>query len=229
MQHFFDEEDWTEHFHQPLSIEAFGQFNPLEELAPHLHPHRKDSWAIIGAVGKPAAMQIYNQMLEPKEEHPFFNIIWSSSSRLKHKIFLWLVAHCRINTRALLLRKGMHLDDPFCPNCNQKSEETTMHLLWDYNFAQDCWNSSIPNRQRSTSIYEDTSLAISELPKHFAAEIIILGCWNIWIQRNGKVFRAIQQSIQSWRFHLKQDLKLLKHKIMHKFELSFSQWIDNNL
>ena len=49
---FFEEQDWTEHFHLPLSIEAFGQFNQIEELA-HLYLHRKDSRNIIGAVGKP--------------------------------------------------------------------------------------------------------------------------------------------------------------------------------
>ena len=110
------------------------------------------------------------------------------------------MAHCRINTRALLQRKGMHLDDPHCPVWNQKAEETTMHLLWDCNFAQDCWNFLIPNRQRGTSIYEDTILAIKHIPKQFAAEIIILGCWNIRIQRNGKVLRGQQPTLQAWRY-----------------------------
>ena len=91
----------------------------------------------------------------------------------------------------------MHLDDLYCPVCNQKAEETNMHLLWGCNFAQECWNSLIPNRQRGTSIYKDTILAIKHIPKQFAAEIIILGCWNMWIQRNGKVFRAQPPTLQA--------------------------------
>ena len=176
-----------------------------------------------------SAIQIYNLLLDPHDEHPFFSLIWNSSSRLKHKIFFWLVAHCRINTRALLLRKGMQLEDIHCPNCNQQAEETTMHLLWDCNFAQDCWNSLLPLRKRGTSVYEDTILASTLLPKQFAIEILILGCWNIWIQRNNKILRAIPQSIQSWRFYLKQDLKLLKHKIKSKFEARLDQWTSNHL
>lgn len=141
-----------------------------------------------------------------EEGHPIFKLIWNSSSRLKHKIFFWLVAHCRINTRELLKRKGMHLDNPFCPNCNQMALETTMHLLWDCNFAHECWNTLIPGKRRGTSVYEETIFAMELLPKHFATEIAILGCWNIWTQRNGKIFRAQDQSIQAWRFYLKQDL-----------------------
>ena len=226
---FFQEENWIDQFHLPLSVEAFEEFNQLPSLAPTLDPQVKDRWNIIGASGRPSSILIYNLLLDNHEEHPFFSLIWDSSSRLKHKIFFWLVAHCRINTRALLLRKGMHLDDIFCPNCNQQAEETPMHLLWDCSFAQDCWNSLIPNRRRGTSVYEDTILATQLLPKQFVVEILILGCWNIWIQRNNFVFRALPHSIQSWRYHLKNDLKLLRHKIKQKFTVRFSQWIDHNL
>ena len=72
-------------------------------------------------------------------------------------------------------------------------------------------------------------MALNLLRKQFAVEIIILGCWNIWLQRNGKVFRTIPQSIQSWQFHIKQDLKLLRHRIKQKSEARLSQWIDHNL
>lgn len=91
------------------------------------------------------------------------------SSRLNHKIFFWLVAHCRINTRSLLQRKGMQLENPYCPLCNQNAEETPLHLLWDCAFAQECWNTLIPNKRRGTSLYEETLLAIEQLPKAFAS------------------------------------------------------------
>ena len=173
VQTFFGETDWTKHFHLPLSVEAHGEFIQLQILQPTLLPTTPDKWTVIGSSGKISAIQIYNLLLDPHDEHPFFSIIWKSSSRLKYKIFFWLVAHCRINTRALLLRKGMHLDDIHYPNSNQQAEETTMHLLWDCNFAQDCWNSLLPLRKRGTSVYEDTVLASTLLPKHFAIEIII--------------------------------------------------------
>uniref|UniRef100_A0A8I6WTP3 Reverse transcriptase zinc-binding domain-containing protein n=1 Tax=Hordeum vulgare subsp. vulgare TaxID=112509 RepID=A0A8I6WTP3_HORVV len=72
----------------------------------------------------------------------------------------------------------MHLDDPFCPLCNQNAEETDLHLLWDCVFAQDCWKSVIPNKKRGTSLYVKTLLAIEQLPNAFAKAIVILGCWT---------------------------------------------------
>lgn len=143
--------------------------------------------------------------MENAEEHPIFRLIWKSKSRLKHKIFFWLAAHERINTRALLKRKGMHLENPFCPNCNQNVEETVMHLFWDCNFAQDCWHSLLPRKKRGTYVYEELMQTAEQLPRKFSTEIAILGCWNILIQINGRVFREQQQTLQAWRYFLKQD------------------------
>lgn len=91
-----------------------------------------------------------------------------------------------------------------------------MHLLWDCDFAQDSWKSLIPNKKRDTSVYEDTMLAMDQLPKSFSMEIVTLDCWNIWIQRNGRVFRDVQPTIQAWRYFFKADLKLLQFKIKEK-------------
>lgn len=114
---------WTEHFHLPLSNQAFNQFTQLEEIIPELHHSDKDKWICNGQASKYSSMLMYNHLMGENEGHPIFKLIWNSSSRLKHKIFFWLVVHCRINTRSLLRRKGMHLDSPFCPNCNQNAEE----------------------------------------------------------------------------------------------------------
>ncbi|KAI4966763.1 hypothetical protein ZWY2020_036986 [Hordeum vulgare] len=122
----------------------------------------------------------------------------------------------------------MHLDNPYCPFGNQNAEETDLHLLWGSGFAQDSWNSLIPNKKRGTFLYGETLLAIDQLPNAFAPEIVILGCWSIWNQRNDKIFRGIQQTIQSWRFHFKQDLKLLQHKIKQKHSKEFKLWLHNN-
>lgn len=56
-------------------------------------------------------------------------------------------------------------------------------------FAQACWDTLIPSRRRGASIYEGTILALATLPKDFSMEIVILRCWNIWIQMNGKGFK----------------------------------------
>lgn len=228
VQQFCETSDRTEHFHLPLSTEAFNQLNLLESLIPQLTHTAKDQWS-HGGHQNYSSIQIYNSLITNTEEHPVFKLIWKSKSRLKHKIFFWLAVHERINTRALLQRKGMHLENPFCPNCNQNAEETVMHLLWGCNFAQDCWNSLLPGKRRGTSLYEELILASEQLPNKLSTEIIIVGCWNIWTQRNGKIFRGHPQTIQGWRFFFKQDLNLLHFKIKEKHIQHFRQWISNNL
>lgn len=206
MHNFHLPQDLTVHFHLPMSTIAYEQYNLLLEILPQIDANGKDIWISNGVANKYSSMSMYNKLMGDEEGHPFFKMIWSSSSKLKHKIFLWLVAHCRINTRSLLQRKGMHLDDTSCPNCNQGAEETPMHLFWDCHFAQECWNTIIPGRKRGTSIFEDINLAKLHLPKQFASEIVMLGCWNLWTQRNDKIFGQQQQSVQAWRFFFKKIL-----------------------
>ncbi|KAI5006751.1 hypothetical protein ZWY2020_033994 [Hordeum vulgare] len=122
----------------------------------------------------------------------------------------------------------MQINSVHYPNCNQQDEETTLHLLWDCNFSQQCWDTLISNRRKGTSIYEESILAAEHLPKQFSTQIIILGCWNSCQQRNGTIFKGVPHTIQSWRFHLKEDLFLLQYKIRDKRSHSFKHWLQNN-
>lgn len=76
-----------------------------------------------------------------------------------------------------------------------------------------------------TSVYEDSMLAMETFPKPFGMDIVILGCWNIWLQRNGKIFRNVVPFIPSWRHAFKEGLLLLKWKIKDKHAALFQ--VDN--
>jgi len=89
--------------------------------------------------------------------------------------------------------------------------------------------SIIPFKQRGNSVYEETMLSMYQLPQEFGLEIIILGCWNIWIQRNGKVFRHEKATIQGWRRNLIQDLKLLLIRMKEGFKPKLQEWMDQQL
>lgn len=60
-------------------------------------------------------------------------------------------------------------------------------------------------------------------------EIVIQGCWNIWIKRNGKVFRNEVPSVNCWKFKLKQGLKLLEHRIKANHLVALQGWIGTHL
>lgn len=95
-------------------------------------------------------------------------------------------------------------------------------------YAQRCWGSLIPNKKRGTSVFEETMLAKAELPPHFGLEIVMLGCWSIWIQRNGIVFRNIQPTLHNWRFTLREELQLLQIKIKSKYSAELQHWITHS-
>lgn len=44
IQRFSAAIDWSEHFHLPLSNQAFNQFTKLEDIIPELHHSEKDKW-----------------------------------------------------------------------------------------------------------------------------------------------------------------------------------------
>ena len=85
-------------------------------------------------------------------------------------------------------------------------EETIHHLFWDCRFALSCWDAICQGKRRGFSVLEESVLAMQSLPKYIAMDIVILGCWNIWMQRNGKIFNDIRPSLNSWRHMLKHDL-----------------------
>ena len=72
--------------------------------------------------------------------------------------------------------------------CQEHVEETSIHLHWDCQFTLSCWDNIALNRHRGTSAFDDIIFLKQVFPPHIAIDIVIMGCWNIWMQRNGKIF-----------------------------------------
>ena len=66
------------------------------------------------------------------------------------------------------------------------------------------------------SFYEDLVLALEKLPAPIAMDVIILGCWNIWSKRNGKIFRMEVPTLSTHTFLVKKDLLRLGHRVKSK-------------
>lgn len=75
----------------------------------------------------------------------------------------------------------------------------------------------------------DVLLAHQNLPKAIAMDILILGCWSIWNQRNGKVFRREVTCRNSWKYMLKKDFSLLAHRTKQKHVTALKDWISSHL
>jgi hypothetical protein len=74
-------------------------------------------------------MQGYSQIIGILEASPIFQWMWKSFVHGRHKLFFWLLLHGRLNTRNLLKRKNMNLQDYNYVLCSRREEEDLMHLL----------------------------------------------------------------------------------------------------
>jgi hypothetical protein len=123
--------------------------------------------------------------------------------------FFWLVLKDRLSTRALLRRKGMHLEDYDCVFCTLHIEEDLIHMLFHCPFAMACWyslNVLLPNSEDISTILESIR---DQLRVTFFMEIIVTMCWAIWIMRNDIIFRNLAHSVQRCKGVFRQEFALV--------------------
>lgn len=219
-----------ENFHTPLPIQAFKQFEELRSYTQTIQlSANRDRWIFSWENSNYTPMKMYKSITTGEPADPIFKRFWKNATMLKFKIFFWLLLYDRVNTRNLLHRKSFHLPTYSCELCQDNMEETTLHLFWDCPFALACWDSIVSHRNRRISSHDEIMFISQTLPSPIAMEITIMGCWHIWMQRNGKLFKAQTPSVLSWRTLLRKDLLLLKHRIKHKFQDQLNNWIEQHL
>jgi hypothetical protein len=74
-----------------------------------------------------------------KEVHAALRWIWKSSCQLKHNFFQMLLKD-KLDTRDLLRRKNMVLQDYGCAIGGAGLDETLEHLFLKCSFATQCWS-----------------------------------------------------------------------------------------
>ena len=164
------------------------------------------------------------------------NLIWlkidtepAYSFVSKQKCFVSLCKSVSCSHPTDVYRKSMHLPSYSCPLCNTGTIKSILHLFWDYPFSMGYWGSINLTKTRGTSFPEECELAFVSLPRQIALNIIIMGCWNIWKQRNELIFNSARPSIGSWKQRLKNDLTIVGYRIKTKHEPILKEWIDLNL
>ena len=97
----------------------------------------------------------------------------------------------------------MYLEDYNYALCSDATEETVVHLFWDCQFARRCWHFIVPNKLRAISVYDEIHLSMNHLTTDITMDIVIVGCWDIWMSRNDKIFRRAAPSVDTWKHYLK--------------------------
>jgi hypothetical protein len=129
-------------FNLPLSEQASRE---LEELQTQLQelPYdsdAKDKWQPIWG-NTYTAKKFYNHVFSIVEAHPVFRVMWKAKCTPRIKFFIWLILVDRLNTKSMLQRRHLNVqDNTLCIMCDLREEETTEHLFFQCPFARNCWN-----------------------------------------------------------------------------------------
>lgn len=183
------------------------------------------NWGHTGYSRKKA----YSILIGNTEASPLFPWLWASSNLGKHKFFFWLLIKDRLNTRNLLRRKNMELDDYNCVLCNASHEETSFHLFFECAFSQACWNTIPVNWNMNLPPLDKVIDARTDFGSPLFREIFITACWAIWTTRNAIIFDNGQINVNLWNRQFKEELGLVCTKVKPTRQASLSLWRDSYL
>lgn len=132
-----------EGFHMPLSTQSREEIQELQLLTASMTPvpERKDIWTCSWGA-KYSARKFYAFYLKDVEADEVFRWIWKSRCTMKIKMFAWLLAADRINTRNMIKRRHWNVSGGFnYALCDAAIEETVEHLFFDCPFSISYWAS----------------------------------------------------------------------------------------
>jgi len=213
----------------PLSQQAAGQLEEIETMLGDRDwdENTQDAWSYSWGNSKYSSKKVYNLLMGSSEVSPLFSWLWASCTLGKHKFFFWLLIRDRLNTRNLLRRKNMDIDDYSCVLCNGGHEETSFHLFFECSFSQSCW-SSIPITWNlnlpSLGMVID---ARSSFGNVIFREIFITACWVIWTSRNAVIFDNAQADINLWKRNFREELGQVCTKAKPSKQVLLNSWRDS--
>lgn len=223
---FFTQQEENSLFSLPLSLTAANQLSEITNIIQNFDwdSALEDSWTYYWGLNKYQAKKAYSNLIGFTQASPFFKWLWASSNLGHHKFFFWLLIRDRLNTRNLLRRKNMVLDNYHCVLCHLRCEETCFHLFFDCPFSRDCWSTMSINWDTNLSPLDMMIQARQNFGSPIFREIIITACWIIWTTRNGVIFNSGQINLNQWKRRFKDELGLVCNKSKNQRQLLLQAW-----
>ena len=119
----------------------------------------------------------------------------------------------------------MFLPSYDCVCCHLGMEETLSHLFFDCPFALACC------ARLNILIMGNSSVQILEAMKDqinlpFSMDIIIIFCWNLWMQRNDFIFQRGQPSPQRCFQLFKKDFAIVILRAKARYKDHMLEWLE---
>ncbi|XP_073360718.1 uncharacterized protein [Aegilops tauschii subsp. strangulata] len=199
---FLDSHDMFQHFHLPLSSQAFDDLTTLQSLlgGHNRAPGSKDIWFWNETAKGYSPKLFYSHTFASESFNPLTSWIWKSSCTMKIKVFAWMLIMDRLNTKDMVERRHWHLEDGVnCVLCPLQTRETRDHLFFNCNFSVRVWNYLQIDWSSGDSMADLVINTSRSFRKPFFTEVVFIACWNIWILRNAKpgVFKVNVASVKA--------------------------------
>lgn len=142
------------------------------------------------------------------------NAIWGAWAEGKHRLFAWLLVQSKVLTADKLLARNWPCN-PLCSLCDQV-QETAQHSALHCVFAKEVWllvanwtNGLVQVPKDGIHIEDWWNSELSGLPKQMKrnkAAAIIYTVWNVWKERNRRVFESASLSPARVFSVIKEDM-----------------------
>jgi hypothetical protein len=198
-----ENDHWLMDLRGRISIDLLFDFVSLRQIVRGctLDPDIEDTFRWKSTSGSYSASSAYTLQFEETQQSPLRHI-WPAWAPPKCKFFFWLLLQRRVFTADRLLRFGMP-NQYFCPLC-RRNLETPAHLFAECPWAREVWDRTAglfacPAIRQPDGDDRALSWAVSKLAgsDRRAASLTILVAWEIWRERNRRVFCNKEMSVPS--------------------------------
>jgi hypothetical protein len=216
----------SELFQKPISVQAFQEFEQLQIiLEENPLSYQNDSWSYVWGE-KYSSANFYAHIHTHIHVPGVYKWLWKSCCTLKTKVFTWMELRDCINTRDMLQRRHRKVtNDKHCELCPGRIYEDRVHLLFECIFSRRIWNYLQIDWSSDNDLQAVVARARRSFNKPFFMEVLITTCWNIWLIRNGKIFRHEKPTFAKWKAKFIHDISLLQYRIKSKHKEALLDWI----
>jgi len=210
-------QNWVRGLWRMQTVEEMANFVKLWDLVQEVQLNNEPdsiTWKWTSD-GNYTAKSAYNVQFLGSYSHFNGESIWKAESEGKHKFFAWLMVQCKLLTTDKLLARHWPCN-PICSLCNQE-HETAAHLILHCPFARlvwekmEIWTQQLirpPQDGLEIIVWWQTELA--QLPKkirRLKAALMMYCAWNIWKERNRRVFELKQGTPSEVLHEIKMEIE----------------------
>jgi hypothetical protein len=206
---------WTRGLWRMNSVEEMAQFVVLWDMVQDIEfVDRPDEitwrWTADGSYSSRSA---YTAQFNGSYSTFKGDYIWKAHAEGKHKFFAWLLVQCKILTTDKLVVRNCPCN-PMCALCDQEPEDAA-HLCLHCVFAKEVWlhmsswsNGLIRLPSDNTSVEDWWHLSLRSFPaaqRRNVAALMMYTMWNIWKERNRRIFEGTTATPASLLVHQGRD------------------------